>query len=111
MDQNQTVNDQDDRRVKIHNKLVDVLGSNKVYFQPPSTTKLEYPCIVYSLSNLISKYAENKMYVYNRSYEVILIHQKPYNGIKDKMLTIDKCRFNRVYVSDNLYHYAYTIYE
>jgi len=107
----QSQNDQEERRVKFHNKLVAILGSNNVYYQPPSSTKLTYPCIVYSLKRMDSIYSQNKMYVYDRAYEVVLIHTKPYNDIKDNLLTMNKCKYDRVYVSDNLYHYVYLIYE
>ena len=111
MDQSQNLTDQEDKRAKFHSKLVEILGSDKVYYQPPESTKLTYPCIVYSLKRMNSKYSGNKMYVYDRAYEVVLIHTKPYNDIKDNLLTLEKSKYDRVYVSDNLYHYVYLIYE
>ena len=37
-----------DRRLQLHEELCSVLGSRNVYFQPPETIKLTYPCIIYS---------------------------------------------------------------
>ncbi len=109
--QNQEVSPQEQKRIKFHNKLVVILGTNYVYYQPPASTKLTYPCICYTLKKMDSKYSGNQMYTYDRAYEVVLIHTKPYNDIKDALLTMAKCRFDRTYISDNLYHYVYLIYE
>ena len=38
-------------RLNLQDKLEEVLGSKQVYFQPPESLKLKYPCIVYSRSN------------------------------------------------------------
>ena len=37
-------------------------GKKNVYFQPPSSVKMNYPCIVYSLSRISVKKANNKLY-------------------------------------------------
>lgn len=35
-------------RLELQSKLVELLGSKHVYYQPPESVKIEYPAIVYS---------------------------------------------------------------
>lgn len=100
-----------DRRVELHKKLVGLIGNNNVYFQPPASVQLVYPCIIYSMGNGSVKRADDRVYSYTNSYEIIFIYRKQNNAILDKMLTsFDMCSVSRVYVVDNLYHYAFTLY-
>ncbi len=39
--------------------LVSLLGSDNVYFQPPPTVKMQYPCIVYKRDYLNTEFADN----------------------------------------------------
>ena len=34
-------------RHELHDELKELLGTNRCYFQPPESIKLEYPCIIY----------------------------------------------------------------
>lgn len=98
-----------DRRIQLHEMLVDILGSTNVYFQPPSTIKMKYPCIVYSLANIDSRFADNIPYFHKRRYSVTIIDRDPDSVIRDKMTYIEKCSFERSFTSDNLYHYVFNI--
>lgn len=91
-------------------ELVELLGSNNVYFQPPESLKLKYPCIVYELNRIDKLPANNLMYRADRSYSVTLIHQDPDNDIVDKMLQRPLSSFDRAFVSDNLHHFVFTFY-
>ena len=51
-----------ERRLQLQSKLEEVIGSRNVYFQPPETMRLEYPCIVYFKNALPVNYANNKIY-------------------------------------------------
>ena len=69
------------RRKELHSKLEEFLGSNSVYFNPPSNHKiLEYPCIVYSRASLKTGYANNKPYLLKDTYEITLITKNPDEG-------------------------------
>ena len=50
------------RRLDLQKELEILLGINQVYFQPPATIKLSYPCIIYSIGIGNAKYANNKTY-------------------------------------------------
>lgn len=97
------------RRIQLHKTLTDILGSNQVYFQPPSTIKMTYPCIVYSLSNIDSRFADNIPYFHKRRYSVTVIDRDPDSVIRDKMTYLPNCAYERGFTSDNLYHYVFNI--
>ena len=97
-------------RLELHDILSGLLESNNVYYQPPETIKMEYPCIKYSKSNIRSKYANNLTYVQNNCYEIIVISKKPDNPVINELLKLPMCSFNRHYVSDNLNHDVLTLY-
>lgn len=97
-------------RLELHSKLVDILGSSNVYFQPPSSVKMSYPAIVYSLGNIRNRRANNDVYSTNKSYELTLVTSNPDNEIVDKLNRLPMCSFDRFYTSDNLNHYVFTLY-
>ena len=47
--------------------------NNRVYFQPPESTRMTYPCIRYERSNALSNYADNTPYQKTKRYTVTLI--------------------------------------
>lgn len=97
------------RRIKLHEKLVEILGSGNVYFQPPESLRIKYPAVVYSLNSVISTYADDSVYLRQTSYEVTVIDKNPDSKIADKISLLPRCAFNRCFVSDNLYHYVFTL--
>jgi hypothetical protein len=98
-------------RLELHSQLVSILGNNNVYFQPPSNIRLKYPCIIYTLSDIAINKADNLIFKKDRRYDVKLIIDDPDNDIVDKILEgFQYCDFDRLFVSDNLYHYVFTIF-
>lgn len=98
-------------RLDLHEELCDVLGTRNVYFQPPESVKLVYPCIVYSTSGVFKLNANNRLYKSRNSYEVIVIDHDPDTDIFDRILAhFPMSRFDRSYTSDNLNHYVLTLY-
>ena len=39
-------------RLILHDELITLLGSSNVYFQPPTSIKMNYPCIIYKLDDV-----------------------------------------------------------
>lgn len=97
-------------RLELHEKLVELLGSRNVYFQPPENIKLKYPCIIYSFETVDVKKGNNKNYKKKKAYSLMLIHTDPDNEIYDKLVDLLYCSLNNNYTSDNLYHYSFTLY-
>lgn len=98
------------RRLELQEKLEELLGSRNVYYQPPETIKMEYPAIVYSKSNVASRFADDTVYSATTSYEVTVIDRRPDNPVIDKLLQMQYCSYNRNYKAENLEHDVLTIY-
>ena len=98
------------RRTELHEDLVKILGSRNVYFQPPSSLTMQYPCIRYKREAIDSDFANNTRYLTRTKYQVIVIDKDPDSEIIEKLLTYPMCSHNRHYVADNLNHDVFTIY-
>lgn len=99
-----------DKRLELHEKLCEILGSRNVYFQPPEKLVMEHPCIVYKRIKPNVKFANNGLYFNKKAYSVITIDPDPDSDIPDKILSLPLCSFDRHYTSDNLNHDVYNLY-
>lgn len=97
------------RRIELHQLLCDVLGSRNVYFQPPTGTKLQYPCIVYHLGEANDQHADNEIYRRLYRYSLTYITKDPDDPKRDEIDNLRYCRFVQFFSSDNLNHYVYSI--
>jgi hypothetical protein len=100
-----------DRRLELDAKLRRILGSDNVYFEPPASLKMKYPCIRYSRSRIDTVHADNKVYLANRRYDIIAIYQDPDSDLPDRILfNKEDIRFSneRRYVADGLHHDVFT---
>lgn len=86
-------------------------GDGKVYFQPPASIKMVYPCVVYERYNSKTEFADNKPYTWNRRYLVTLIDPDPESVFFDKLIALPKCIHNRSFVADNLNHDVFHVYH
>ena len=99
-----------DRRIALHNFLLALLGSANVYFQPPESISISYPCIIYELSDLTIKHASNLSYIKNRRYSCKLISRSSDPKELDKLSDLKHFDFERHFIVDNLHHFAFNIY-
>jgi hypothetical protein len=97
-------------RVDLQTILEDILGARHVYFQPPATISMVYPCIVYQRNNADTLYANNDPYYYEQQYQVTLIDKNPDTLILAKIAELPKCKYDRHYTADNLNHEVFTMY-
>jgi hypothetical protein len=104
-------------RLDIHEKFIDILETrgltiSRVYFQPPESVRMEYPCIRYSKSIPNLKRANGKIYNDTACYEVTVIDYDPDSEIPKKILeTFPMCGIDQFYTADNLYHTKFTLYH
>lgn len=100
------------KRTYLQEQLQNIMGSNKVYYDPPESTTMTYPCIRYSLNKQITKYANDKKYYKRTVYTITLIDKSSISGEKTCALLdeLDYCSFDRAYTSDGIHHYIYNIY-
>lgn len=97
-------------RTELHEKLVEILGSRNVYYQPPSNIKMKFPAIEYHLSKIDPLHADNDAYLFHTSYDLTLIEKVPDSDIISKLLRLPYCSFDRSFISDNLHHYTFTLF-
>jgi hypothetical protein len=97
-------------RLELHEKLVSVLGTRYVYFQPPESIKMKYPAIVYERSGIPNKFANNDVYLQAIRYKVTVVDSDPDSEIVERMSKFKTARFEKHYVSDGLNHDTFTIY-
>lgn len=90
--------------------LETLLGSRHVYFNPPSSIKMEYPAIVYSRNNIRMSHADNQVYRKTNRYQVIVVSRYPDEPVVDKISSLPMCSYDRSYASDNLYHEVFNLY-
>lgn len=96
-------------RLELHNELLEIL--EHCYFQPPESVKLVYPCIVYSLDNVDTRYADDIRYHNMKRYTLTLIEKNPDTPYLEQILEkFQYCRHDRRYVTDNLTHDTFSLY-
>lgn len=97
-------------RIALQTKLEELLGNKNVYYQPPENLSMEYPCIRYSKSNIVSRHADNTKYTKTNRYELIVIDKRPDNIVIEKILDLPYSEHDRHYVSNNLHHDVIILY-
>lgn len=98
------------KRTDLQTVLEDILGSKNVYFQPPESIKMKYPCIVYQRSTGDTNFADNVPYTFTVRYQVIYIDKNPDSDVLDKIAQLPQCVYDRHYTSDNLNHDSFNLY-
>lgn len=97
-------------RTDLHEELCTLLGSRNVYYEPPESLKLKYPCIIYEVNDINQIRANNRHYLDIKRYSITYVTNKNIIDITEKFFeTFPTCSFDRSYVSDNLWHYVFTL--
>jgi hypothetical protein len=81
-----------------------------VYFQPPATVQMSYPCIVYGRDGSHAEYADNQPYQHTKRYQVTVIDRNPDSELPDLVEGMRLCEFSRAYVADGLNHWVFTLF-
>jgi hypothetical protein len=98
------------RRLELQELLTDILGSSNVYFQPPPSVQMDYPCIVYAREYVQFNHADDIPYRVRKRYLVTVIDRNPDSDIVDKLLALPLCVYDRFYTADNLNHDVYKLF-
>ena len=99
------------RRLELQAKLEEILGSKNVYFQPPGTLRMRYPCIRYVRDRGNHIFADNKTYHYEQAYQLTYIDPDPDNDVVKKLLEyFPMISYNRHFVADQLNHDVLILY-
>jgi hypothetical protein len=97
-------------RSKLQELLVTILGSDNVYFQPPSNIDMSYPCIVYRRDFREINHADNITYDNKQRYQITVIDPDPDSEVPDKLAELPMCSFDRFFTADNLNHDIYNLF-
>lgn len=98
-------------RLKLHEEFCEILKSRNVYFKPPESMKMIYPCIRYKLSGVDETRANNKLYNSVNQYEVIVMDYDPDSEIHNLIRNhFPMCSFVTSYTKDNLNHVALKLF-
>lgn len=105
------------KRLDLHWLLVDILGTKnepsdkqRVYFQPPPTIFMTYPCIVYSLDAVDEKFAGDILYQGKKRYRITVVDRNPDSLFPDMVAKLPYTSFSSFFVTDNLNHSVYSTY-
>ncbi len=95
-------------RQQLQDKLL--THAPEAWYQPPASKRLNYPCFVYKAKEPTIIRADNIGYLIMPSYEVLYISAIERDDIWEEMMNdFEHISIGRKYVSDNLYHYPFTI--
>jgi len=102
-------------RLALHEIFVDILETkgqpiSRVYFQPPPTVRMEYPCIIYKRSDTKDFFSNDRIYLTMKKYSITIVDEDPDSLIPDKVAALPYCDFSTHFTKDNLNHDIYTIY-
>lgn len=99
-----------DRWPALRAKLVEILGSENVYYNPPSNKRINYDAIRVTLDDIEQSYADNIVYARNRRYQLTYMGYLLKDEVINKLLDLPHASFDRSYKDDNLDHYVIHIY-
>lgn len=97
-------------RIELQNLLSKTLGSKNVYFQPPTSVNMNYPCIRYERNKIQTYSANNAHYGLLKQYTLTAIYKDPDSDLPDKIAKLPCCKHVDHYIADNLQHDIFTIY-
>jgi hypothetical protein len=103
------------QRLNLHNILISIVGSTnpletRVYFLPPASVILKYPCIVYARNSKKELFANNALYFGKQRYSITVIDANPDSLIPEKVSQLPLTRFAQHFTADNLNHDVYFTY-
>lgn len=98
-------------RLDLHEELCEILGSRNVYYQPPESIKMMYPCIRYRNIEKTILRADDINYKKTNGYELIILDLNPDSTIPDDIIDhFPMCQYDDSYVYDNINHFVLTLF-
>ncbi len=98
-------------RLELHKEFEELIGNRNVYYQPPASYKIKYPCIVYQQARPSTRKADNFSYLRVPAYSVTIISKDPEFDLPKRMTEhFQYCSEDRFFTADNLNHWALTLY-
>lgn len=102
------------KRIDLQKELLDISNDYNlsVYYQPPSNSKMSYPCIVYEPVDASTNYADNGPYINHIRYQVTLITKDPDPESFEALLNrLPYGSFRNKTTSENLHNFVFYCYK
>lgn len=96
------------QRSELQELLLTITGN--VYFQPPPTLEMQYPCIVYQRDYMLDHHADDRPYLTDRRYQVTVIDRNPDSAIVGAVKALPKCTYDRFFTAHNLNHDVFKLF-
>jgi hypothetical protein len=100
----------DPRREEFQAILEGCAGNSNVYFQPPASIQMQYPCIVYQRYRGVTTFADNAPFHHTTRYQVTVIDPDPDSPIPLRVAALPMSTMDRFFIVDDLNHDVYNIY-
>lgn len=101
-----------DRRPELQVQLESITNTTHVYFQPPESFRLNYPCLVYRRSDVDLEYADNLAYRVHHKYELTWLHMDPDDDTVERLLTsLPLISYVRQFALNGVYHDVMYLYK
>jgi hypothetical protein len=68
---------------------------DNVYFQPPETLKLVFPCFIYHRDWAITRFAANQPYRVEKRYQLTVVDRNADSPLIELVAALPKCIFDR----------------
>ena len=98
---------------ELRDQLYLVNNTKNVYYNPPSSIKMEFPCFRFELNNVDVKHADNKAYARKKRWAVTYISRnvEDIEIVSEQMFDIFQyCNFDTSFRADNLNHAVFNLY-
>lgn len=79
-----------------------------VYFEPPESVKMVYPCFVYHFLGTIDLYSNGDIYLQSEEYSVRYITKTPDPPLPKAIMDLPYASFESHYTAENLHHFMFT---
>lgn len=98
-------------RIELHTLISSVMPEGvTVYFQPPNSINLQFPCVIYSRTGKAENFAGNELYNSKYEYSVLVISRDPDNDLSEQLVKIPFTSYDRRYEANGLYHDVVKLY-
>ena len=97
-------------RTDFHAVLQALDPSIKVYFQPPASIKLEFPCIIYKRADIDAQHADDMPYILSDVYTVTVMTKDPDSTLPKAVAGLKGSRFDRYFPAESLHHNVFNIH-
>ena len=96
-------------RLELQAELLKFLPN--VYFQPPPSITMKYPCIIYNKTGRNRHFADDVIYLSQQGYQITVIDANPDSTVaEDIEAHFQYCGIGQYFTADKLNHTTLSLY-